>query len=54
MRANAALVFTEAFPVHDPDENSKSTDEAIQNQLDTVMVRTRFTVGIFETEKKNA
>ncbi|XP_056869184.1 condensin-2 complex subunit G2 isoform X1 [Takifugu flavidus] len=37
VRANAALVFTEAFPVHDPDQNSKSTDEAIQNQLDTVM-----------------
>lgn len=48
MRANAALVFTEAFPVHDPEQHSKSTDEAIQNQLDTVVVRTLFTVGILK------
>lgn len=43
MRANATLLFTEAFPVHDPDQN-KSTDEAIQKQLDTVMVISFFTV----------
>uniref|UniRef100_H3CJY7 Non-SMC condensin II complex, subunit G2 n=1 Tax=Tetraodon nigroviridis TaxID=99883 RepID=H3CJY7_TETNG len=37
VRANATLLFTEAFPVHDPDQNNESTDEAIQRQLDTVM-----------------
>lgn len=38
MRANATLLFTDAFPVHDPDQNNRGTDEAIQKQLDTVMV----------------
>lgn len=38
MRANATLLFTEAFPVHDPDQNNKNIDEDIQKQLDTTMV----------------
>ncbi|XP_045929884.1 condensin-2 complex subunit G2 isoform X1 [Micropterus dolomieu] len=37
VRANATLLFTEAFPVHDPDHNTKNIDETIQKQLDTVM-----------------
>ncbi|XP_056290546.1 condensin-2 complex subunit G2 [Pseudoliparis swirei] len=37
VRANATLLFTEAFPVHDPEQNNKNTDEAIQKQLDTAM-----------------
>ncbi|KAM3860758.1 condensin-2 complex subunit G2 [Diretmus argenteus] len=38
VRANATLLFTEAFAVHDPDQNSRSIDETIQKQLDTLMV----------------
>ncbi|XP_010784847.1 condensin-2 complex subunit G2-like, partial [Notothenia coriiceps] len=38
VRANATLLFTEAFPVLDMENGNKSTDEAIQKQLDTVMV----------------
>ncbi|XP_033933384.1 condensin-2 complex subunit G2, partial [Pseudochaenichthys georgianus] len=38
VRANATLLFTEAFPVLDVETGNKSTDEAIQKQLDTVMV----------------
>ncbi|XP_068160430.1 condensin-2 complex subunit G2 [Antennarius striatus] len=37
VRANATLLFTEAFPLHDPDQNTKDIDEAIQKQLDTAM-----------------
>ncbi|KAK5877749.1 hypothetical protein CesoFtcFv8_025226 [Champsocephalus esox] len=37
VRANATLLFTEAFPVLDVETGNKSTDEAIQKQLDTVM-----------------
>ncbi|XP_034416407.1 condensin-2 complex subunit G2 isoform X2 [Cyclopterus lumpus] len=37
VRANATLLFTEAFPVHDPEQNNKNIDEAIQKQLDTAM-----------------
>lgn len=40
VRANATLLFTEAFPIHDPDQTNKDIDETIQKQLDTVMVRT--------------
>lgn len=39
MRANATLLFTEAFPVHDPDQSNEKIDESIQKQLDTAMVR---------------
>ncbi|KAF3836623.1 hypothetical protein F7725_029181 [Dissostichus mawsoni] len=38
VRANATLLFTEAFPVLDMENSNKSKDEAIQKQLDTVMV----------------
>ncbi|KAM9712590.1 condensin-2 complex subunit G2 [Menidia menidia] len=38
VRANATLLFTEAFPVHDPDQNHENIDINIQKQLDTVMV----------------
>uniref|UniRef100_A0A673AVQ8 Non-SMC condensin II complex, subunit G2 n=1 Tax=Sphaeramia orbicularis TaxID=375764 RepID=A0A673AVQ8_9TELE len=34
VRANATLIFTEAFPVHDPDMNNEGIDKAIQKQLD--------------------
>ncbi|XP_070709148.1 condensin-2 complex subunit G2 [Pempheris klunzingeri] len=55
VRANATLLFTEAFPVHDPDQSNKNTDETIQKQLDTVMgllddphptVRSNATLGV--------
>lgn len=38
VRANAALLFTEAFPVHDPSHSSQAVEAAIQKQLDTAMV----------------
>lgn len=47
VRANATLLFTEAFPVHDPDQNNKNIDEDIQKQLDTAMVRTSQTIHTF-------
>ncbi|XP_068437822.1 condensin-2 complex subunit G2 isoform X2 [Clinocottus analis] len=37
VRANATLLFTEAFPVHDPDQSNQIIDEAIQKQLDMAM-----------------
>ncbi|XP_076017161.1 condensin-2 complex subunit G2 [Genypterus blacodes] len=37
IRANATLLFTEAFPVHDPDLSCENVDQSIQKQLDTVM-----------------
>ncbi|XP_041823460.1 condensin-2 complex subunit G2 [Melanotaenia boesemani] len=37
VRANATLIFTDAFPVHDPDQNTKNIDMNIQKQLDTLM-----------------
>ncbi|XP_070842311.1 condensin-2 complex subunit G2 isoform X1 [Chaetodon trifascialis] len=55
VRANATFLFTEAFPVHDPDQNNKNIDEAIQKQLDTAMgllndphptVRSTATLGV--------
>ncbi|XP_034717878.1 condensin-2 complex subunit G2 isoform X2 [Etheostoma cragini] len=55
VRANATLLFTEAFPVHDPEQNNKNIDEVIQKQLDTVMgllddphptVRSNATLGV--------
>lgn len=52
MRANATLLFTEAFPMHDPDQNNQNTDEAIQKQLDTVMVRTCFTLRILKQKRE--
>uniref|UniRef100_A0A3P8TFG6 Non-SMC condensin II complex, subunit G2 n=1 Tax=Amphiprion percula TaxID=161767 RepID=A0A3P8TFG6_AMPPE len=35
VRANATLLFTEAFPIHDPDQSNENIDENIQKQLDT-------------------
>ncbi|XP_075936822.1 condensin-2 complex subunit G2 [Anarhichas minor] len=55
VRANATLLFTEAFPVHDPEQNDKNIDEAIQKQLDIAMgllddphptVRSNATLGV--------
>ncbi|KAK5849561.1 hypothetical protein PBY51_013887 [Eleginops maclovinus] len=55
VRANATLLFTEAFPVHDLENGNKNTDEAIQKQLDTAMallddphptVRSNATLGV--------
>ncbi|XP_051267133.1 condensin-2 complex subunit G2 isoform X2 [Dicentrarchus labrax] len=55
VRANATLLFTEAFPVHDPDQNNQNIDETIQKQLDTAMsllddphptVRSNATLGV--------
>ncbi|XP_028288845.1 condensin-2 complex subunit G2 [Parambassis ranga] len=37
VRANATLLFTEAFPVHDPDQSNENIDQNIQKQLDTAM-----------------
>nr|XP_020457943.1 condensin-2 complex subunit G2 isoform X2 [Monopterus albus] len=37
VRANATWLFTEAFPVHDPDQSSQSLDEEVQEQLDKAM-----------------
>ncbi|KAG9274713.1 condensin-2 complex subunit G2 [Astyanax mexicanus] len=36
VRANATLLFTEAFPVHDPGMSSENVDELVQKQLDTL------------------
>ncbi|MCI4377016.1 hypothetical protein PGIGA_G00198560 [Pangasianodon gigas] len=36
VRANATLLFTEAFPVHDPSMSSDRVDELVQKQLDTL------------------
>lgn len=38
VRANATLLFTDAFPIHNPDQDARSMDEAIQKQLDMAMV----------------
>ncbi|XP_040921195.1 condensin-2 complex subunit G2 isoform X2 [Toxotes jaculatrix] len=55
VRANATLLFTEAFPVHDPDQSNENVDENIQKQLDTAMglledphptVRSNATLGV--------
>lgn len=55
VRANATLLFTEAFPVHDPDLSNESVDMNIQKQLDTAMglledphptVRSNATLGV--------
>ncbi|KAL6097725.1 ncapg2 [Pungitius sinensis] len=55
VRANATLLFTEAFPVHDPEQNTQNIDETIQKQLDTAMgllddphptVRSNATLGV--------
>ncbi|KAG7224983.1 hypothetical protein INR49_014900 [Caranx melampygus] len=54
VRANATLLFTEAFPLHDPDQ-SENIDENVQKQLDTAMalledpnptVRSSATLGV--------
>ncbi|XP_062850580.1 condensin-2 complex subunit G2 [Trichomycterus rosablanca] len=36
VRANATLLFTEAFPVHDPDMTTEKMDELVQKQLDAL------------------
>ncbi|XP_053268370.1 condensin-2 complex subunit G2 isoform X1 [Pleuronectes platessa] len=55
VRANATLLFTEAFPVHNPDKTNEHIDDTIQRQLDTIMalledphptVRTNATLGV--------
>ncbi|CAL8400223.1 unnamed protein product [Gadus morhua 'NCC'] len=55
VRANAALLFTEAFALHDPAQSSQGIDAAIQKQLDTLMgllddphplVRSTATLGV--------
>ncbi|GAA6215070.1 condensin-2 complex subunit G2 [Lates japonicus] len=55
VRANATLLFTEAFPVNDPDQNNENIDASIQKQLDTAMglledphptVRSNATLGV--------
>ncbi|KAM6900149.1 condensin-2 complex subunit G2 [Xenentodon cancila] len=55
VRANATLIFTEAFPVHDPDQSNENIDMNIQKQLDTAMglledphptVRSNTTLGV--------
>ncbi|XP_029385152.1 condensin-2 complex subunit G2 [Echeneis naucrates] len=38
VRANATLLFTEAFPIIDPDQSNENIDNNIQKQLDTAMV----------------
>ncbi|KAJ4920329.1 hypothetical protein JOQ06_027979 [Pogonophryne albipinna] len=48
VRANATLLFTEAFPVLDMENGNKSTDEATQKQLDTVM----FSVSMVELHRR--
>ncbi|XP_034428998.1 condensin-2 complex subunit G2 isoform X1 [Hippoglossus hippoglossus] len=55
VRANATLLFTEAFPVHNPDRTHEHIDDTIQRQLDTIMalledphpaVRSNATLGV--------
>ncbi|XP_041669666.1 condensin-2 complex subunit G2 isoform X1 [Cheilinus undulatus] len=55
VRANATLLFAEAFPIHDPDQSCTNIDETIQKQLDTGMdlindshptVRSSATLGV--------
>ncbi|XP_073693096.1 condensin-2 complex subunit G2 [Garra rufa] len=36
VRANATLLFTEAFPIHDPSMSSEMVDQAVQKQLDSL------------------
>lgn len=38
VRANATLLFTEAFPIRDPGMSSEKLDEAVQKQLDMLFV----------------
>ncbi|XP_063063162.1 condensin-2 complex subunit G2 [Engraulis encrasicolus] len=37
VRANATLLFAEAFPLNDPDMDVAAADEALQRQLDTLV-----------------
>uniref|UniRef100_A0A665X4M4 Non-SMC condensin II complex, subunit G2 n=1 Tax=Echeneis naucrates TaxID=173247 RepID=A0A665X4M4_ECHNA len=53
VRANATLLFTEAFPIIDPDQSNENIDNNIQKQLDTVLlgdphptVRSTATLGV--------
>lgn len=39
VRANAAHLLTEAFPLHDPAHSSQAVENAIQKQLDVAMVK---------------
>uniref|UniRef100_A0A673LZK7 Condensin-2 complex subunit G2-like n=1 Tax=Sinocyclocheilus rhinocerous TaxID=307959 RepID=A0A673LZK7_9TELE len=38
VRANATLLFTEAFPIHDPSMSSEMVDQAVQKQLDLLIM----------------
>uniref|UniRef100_A0A8C7H7S3 Non-SMC condensin II complex, subunit G2 n=1 Tax=Oncorhynchus kisutch TaxID=8019 RepID=A0A8C7H7S3_ONCKI len=55
VRANATLLFTEAFPINNPSQSSEKMDETIQKQLDTLvclledpqpLVRSTATLGV--------
>ncbi|KAL1006796.1 hypothetical protein UPYG_G00077220 [Umbra pygmaea] len=38
VRANATLLFTEAFPIHDPSQSSEKMDQTIQKQFNALML----------------
>uniref|UniRef100_A0A3Q0SAQ6 Non-SMC condensin II complex, subunit G2 n=1 Tax=Amphilophus citrinellus TaxID=61819 RepID=A0A3Q0SAQ6_AMPCI len=42
VRANATLLFTEAFPVHDPDQSNEKIDENIQKQVENLVFVSHF------------
>uniref|UniRef100_A0A3P8TEB1 Non-SMC condensin II complex, subunit G2 n=1 Tax=Amphiprion percula TaxID=161767 RepID=A0A3P8TEB1_AMPPE len=52
VRANATLLFTEAFPIHDPDQSNENIDENIQKQLDTLHL-CYFSCCFVKKKKKN-
>lgn len=37
VRANATVLFTDAFPIHNPEDNTATIEENIQKQLDSAM-----------------
>lgn len=39
VRANAANLLLDAFPLHDPDSTREQVDEIMQKQFDSMMVR---------------
>lgn len=41
VRANAAHLLTEAFPLHDPAHSPQAVEAAIQKQLDMAMVKNK-------------
>lgn len=38
VRANAASLLLDAFPLHDPDSSREQTDQVMQKQFDIMMV----------------